>query len=199
MPRLPISGRTHRTGTSAESDSRTRRPADAGDPARTPTRATALIFGVGSGIASSVYGTVTAMATIAAFGDDEHPWKIAVAVALTALVFWIAHIYAHGLSESISRHRPLRPHDLGPIAHRERGLVLAAVPPLVALLLGAAGVLRENTAIWLALGIGLVTLALQGARYARLEKVGLLSTLTAIAANVGLGLLVVVLKAAIAH
>src|SRR4051794_19581798 len=192
MPRPARSGRTHCTDTSAGSTPL------AGDDPRS-TRATALVFGVGSGIASSVYGTVTAMATIAAFGDDEHPWKIAVAVALTAAVFWIAHIYAHGLSESISRHRPLRLRDLGPIAHRERGLVLAAVPPLAALLLGAAGVLRENTAIWLALGIGLVTLALQGARYARLENVGLLSTLLAIAANVGLGLLVVVLKAAIAH
>jgi hypothetical protein len=198
MPRTPESGRTHRTDTSAEPESRPRRQADAAEDPRN-TRATALVFGVGSGIASSVYGTVTAMATIAAFGDEAHPWKIAIAVALTALVFWVAHIYAHGLSDSISRHRPLRVRDLGPIAHRERGLVLAAVPPLAALLLGAAGILREHTAIWLALGIGLLTLAAQGARYARLEKVGRLKTLTAIAANVGLGLLVVVLKAAIAH
>jgi hypothetical protein len=139
------------------------------------------------------------MATIAAFGDDEHPWKIAVAVALTAVVFWIAHTYAHGLSDSIARGRPLRVRELGPIARRESGIVFAAVPPLAALLLGAAGVLREGRAIWIALGIGLLTLALQGARYARLERVGLLRTLTAIAANVGLGLLVVALKAALAH
>jgi hypothetical protein len=171
---------------------------DAGDEQRT-TRATALVFGVGSGIASSVYGTITAMATIAAFGNDTHPWKIAVAVVATALVFWIAHIYAHGLSDSILRRHPLRVGDLGPIAHRERGIVLAAVPPLAALLLGAAGILGEATAIWLALGIGLVTLAVQGARYARLEKAGALSTLIAIAANVGLGLLVVALKTALTH
>ena len=198
MPRVPPSGRTHGTDTSAESESRTRRRGDAGEAQRNP-RATALVFGVGSGIASSVYGTVTAMATIAAFGNDEHPRKIAFAVVATALVFWVAHIYAHGLSESISLHRPLRLRNLGPIAHRERGIVFAAAPPTTALLLGVAGILREATAIWLALGIGLVTLGIQGARYARLEAAGLLSTLMAIAANVGLGLLVVVLKAALAH
>jgi hypothetical protein len=192
MPRPARSGRTHCTDTSAGSTPL------AGDDPRS-TRATALVFGVGSGIASSVYGTVTAMATIAAFGDDEHPWKIAVAVALTALVFWIAHMYAHGISDSIALARPLRVRDLGPIARRESGIVFAAVPPLAVLLLGAAGILHEASAIWLAMGIGLATLALQGARYARLEKVGLLSTLVAIAANVGLGLLVVALKAALAH
>jgi hypothetical protein len=198
MPGVPSSGRTHGTDTPAKSESGTRRRADAGQEQRT-TRATALVFGVGSGIASSVYGTITAMATIAAFGDSAHPWKIAVAVAVTAFVFWTAHIYAHGLSDSISRRSPLRLRELGPIAQRERGIVLAAVLPLAALLLGAAGILHEATAIWLALGICLVTLAVQGARYARLEKVGLLSTLVAIATNVGLGLIVVALKSAIAH
>jgi hypothetical protein len=198
MPCVPPSGRTEDTGTSAESESHAPPEVVAGDEPR-KTRATALVFGVGSGIASSVYGTITAMATIAAFGDDEHPWKIAVAVALTALVFWVAHMYAHGLSESIAAGHPLRLRDLGPIARRELGIVLAAVPPLAALLLGAAGILREGTAIWIALEIGLATLAIQGARYARLEKAGILSTLTAVAANVGLGLLVVALKAALAH
>ena len=198
MPRVPPSGRTRATDTPAESESRTRRRADAGEEQRN-TGATALVFGVGSGIASTVYGTITAMATIAAFGNDEHPRKIAFAVVATALVFWVAHIYAHGLSESISLGRPLRLRNLGPIAHRERGIVLAAAPPLAALLLGAAGILDEATAIWLALGMGLVTLAVEGARYARLEAAGLLSTLVAIAANVGLGLLVVALKAALAH
>jgi hypothetical protein len=198
MPLVAPSGRTHGTGTSAESEPRTRRPVDADDEPR-KTRATSFVFGMGSGIASSVYGTVTAMATIAAFGDDEHPWKIAVAVSVTAVVFWIAHMYAHALSESISRGRPLRLDDLGSIARRERGIVLAALPPLAALLLGAAGIVLERTAIWLALGIGLVTLAAQGARYARLEKVGRLGTMAAIAANLGLGLLVVALKTAVAH
>ena len=198
MPRSPPSGRTHRTDTSAGSESPTRREADAAEEQRT-TRATALVFGVGSGIASSVYGTITAMATIAAFGNDAHPWKIAVAVVVTALIFWIAHMYAHGLSESIARRRPLRLRDLRPIAHRERGIVLAAVPPLSVLLLGAVGIVREATAIWLALGVGLVTLGIQGARYARLEAVGFFSTLLAIGVNVGLGLLVVALKSAVVH
>lgn len=139
------------------------------------------------------------MATVAAFGNDKHPWKLAIAVVTTAIVFWIAHTYAHGLSESIAVRRPLRIIDLGPIARRELGIVLAAAPPVAALLLGAVDVLKERTAVWLALAIGLVMLAVQGARYARLEAVGLRGTLLAMARNICLGLLVVTLKVAISH
>jgi hypothetical protein len=158
-----------------------------------------LVFGVGSGIASTVYGTITAMATITAWAPVKHPWQLAVLVAGTALVFWIAHVYAHGLSESLSEQRPLRPASLAPIARRELGIMLAAVLPIAALLLGAVGVLADHTAVWLALGIGLGQLAAQGARYAQLEHVTRLGALVAVTANIALGLLVVALKVAIAH
>lgn len=168
------------------------KPASPGSPAE-------LIFGTGSGIASTVYGTITAMATVTAFGNEKHPWRLAVLVASTALVIWIAHLYAHGLSESISLRRPLRPVTLASIARREFGIVLAAVLPTTMLVLGAIGLLREKSAVWLALGIGLATLTVEGARYARLEGLGLTGTVAAIAANVFLGLLVVALKVALSH
>jgi hypothetical protein len=170
------------------------------DPGAAPAPARArAIFGVGGGIASTVYGTVTAMATIAAFGAEREPWTLAGLVASTAAVFWIAHIYAHGLSESIALGRPLRPQVLAPIARRELGIVRAAVPPVAALLLGAIGILGAATSAWLALGLGLATLAVEGARYARLEAVGLFGTVAAIAANIALGMLVVALKVGLAH
>jgi len=157
------------------------------------------MFGMGDRIASTVYGTITAMATVTAFGRHTDPWRLAELVAATALVFWIAHLYAHGLSESISLREPLRPGALAPIARREFGIVLAAVLPITALVLGALSVLRESSAVWLALGIGLATLAIEGARYARLERFGLTGALAAIAANLVLGLLVVLLKVTVAH
>jgi hypothetical protein len=170
------------------------------DPTRA-RRAAHFVFGVDNRIASTVYGAITVMATLAAEGAayPDHPWKLVLLVAATVVVFWFAHIYAHGLSESISERRPLRGGILLAIAHRELGLVLAAVPTIAVLVLGAVGVVHEHAAIWLALGAGLAVLLVQGVRYARIERLGGTGTLVAVAANLGLGLLVVALKVAVLH
>jgi len=170
------------------------------DPEPVSSRsASELVFGTGTGIASIVYGTITAMATVTAFGNEKDAWKLAGLVAGTAVVFWIAHLYAHALSESIALGRPLRPQAVVSVGRREFGIVLAAAPPTAALLLGAVGVLRESRAVWLALGLGLTTLTVEGARYARLEQLRPAATFAAIASNVVLGLLVVGLKVALSH
>jgi hypothetical protein len=159
-----------------------------------------LIFGVGSGIASIVYGTVVAMATLtAAYATEKDPWKLAVLVASTAFVLWIAHLYAHGLSESIEHDRRLERGDITRIARRELGILLAAALPVAALVLGAVGLLGRSASVWLALGIGLATLAVEGIRYARLEHLGRGATLAAIGTNLALGLLVVALKVGLQH
>src|SRR6266536_2484938 len=145
--------------------------------ARRPSRRfTYLAFGIGGRVASIVYGTVVAMATVtAAYAEEKHPWKIAVVMWSTAVVLWVAHLYAHGLSESLSEGRRLGPRELVSVGRRESGILLASVGPGIALILGAVGVLAERTAVWLALGIGLATLAAEGVRYARIERLGLTS------------------------
>jgi hypothetical protein len=158
------------------------------------------VFGVGGAVASTVYGTIVVMATVtAAYATEKHPWKLAGLVASTVVVFWIAHLYAHGLSESITLSRRITIDELTSIARREAGIVLAAAVPIAALVLGASGVLAETTAIWLVIAIGLVTLAVEGLRYARLEGFGRAGTLVAISLNLALGLLVVALKVSVAH
>jgi hypothetical protein len=160
----------------------------------------ASVVGTGGGIASTVYGTVVVMATLtAAYATEKHPWRLAVLVWTTAAVLWFAHLYAHGLAESVAQKRRLSGDELVQIAHRELGILLAAAVPSSALLLGALGVLKESTCVWVALTIGLATLAAEGVRYARLETLGRAATLGMVGANVGLGLLVVGLKVAIAH
>jgi hypothetical protein len=158
------------------------------------------LFGVDGGIAGTVYGTIVVMATItAAYGSQQDPWRLAVIVWSTALVFWIAHLYAHGLAESISRQQRVSGSELAHIARREVGILLAAALPSLALLLGALGVVRDSRSVWLALILGLFTLAGEGIRYARLETLGWTATAVIVAANVSLGLLVVLLKVAVAH
>jgi hypothetical protein len=159
-----------------------------------------MVFGVGSGISSTVYGTLVVMATITVgYASQKHPWKLALLVWSTALVLWVAHLYAHGLSESIVEHRRLQRSEVASIARRELGILLAAVVPSLALLLGAVGIVGETAAAWLALGVGLVTLVVEGVRYAELEDFGVRGTLLTVGANLALGLSVVVLKVAVAH
>ena len=158
-----------------------------------------LLFGVGGSIASTVYGTVIVMATLtAAYASEKDPWKLATTVAGAVVVLWIAHVYAHAMSESLAEGR-LRLDGLLSIARRELGIVLAGVLPLASLLLGALGVIREGSAVWVALAIGLVTLAAEGVRFARAESLGPLGTLAASGLTLALGLLVVALKVLIAH
>jgi hypothetical protein len=165
------------------------------------SRTAAHLVGVDDRIASTVFGTITAMATVAAYGRafPDNPWRVEELVVSTAVVLWLAHLYTHGLSESLAEKRPLRVARLRRLAGRELGILLAAVPPSVALLLGALGLLDESASIWLALALGLVVLAVQGLRYARIERIGATGTLVVVAANVGIGLLVVLLKAVALH
>ena len=165
------------------------------------SRAAEHVFvGVGGGIAGTVYGTVVTMATLtAAYATEKHPWKLAGIVVTTSVVLWIAHIYAHGLAASIEKSGRLRRSELAALLRRELGIVFAAAAPTVALLLGAAKVFTETRAIWLALAIGLVTLGVEGLRFARLEKLGTLGTLVAVSANLALGLAIVALKVEVAH
>jgi hypothetical protein len=164
-------------------------------------RTAAHLVGIDDRIASTVFGTITAMATIAAYGRafPDSPWTVEELVLSTAVVVWLAHLYTHALSESISEQSQLRFAPVRRLAGREIGILFAVVPPSIALLFGAVGLLDETTSIWLALGVGLLILAVEGVRYARLERFGLLGTLVVMAANVGVGLLVVLLKVEILH
>jgi len=165
------------------------------------TRTASQLVGVDDRIASTVFGTITAMATVAAYGKafPNSPWTVEELVLSTAVVLWLAHLYTHALSESISERHALRAAGVRRLAGREVGILLAVVPPSFALLLGALDLIDETASIWLALALGLAILALEGVRYARLERLGPARTLLAVAANVGLGLLVVLLKAEVLH
>jgi hypothetical protein len=115
------------------------------------------------------------------------------------LVLWIAHVYAHGLGESLELGRRLNAAELGTVAGRELAIPLAAVAPAAMLALGAVGLLRGSTAVWLAVGICVATLGVQGLRYALLERLGRPGTFAAVTLNLALGLAIVGLKVVVAH
>jgi hypothetical protein len=148
-----------------------------------------------------IYGTILVLAVISA-GARAYPHEageIAVLVAATSLVFWLAHVYAHAVAESIAHDQRLSLSELGHVARREGTMIAAAIPSTVALLLGAAGVLSTKAAVWAAFGLGLALLVLQGLTFARVERLGRLGTLAIVATNLLLGTALVGLKVFVSH
>jgi hypothetical protein len=156
---------------------------------------------IGERLAGFIYGTIVVLAVLVA-GARAFPadaGRIAAMVLITSVVFWLAHVYAHGLAYSVAHDRHLSLVQLRHIARREGSVVEAAVPPLVALLLGAFGVMSTNTAVWVAFGFGLVVLGVQGIVFARVERLRWPATLGVVAANLCLGAALVTLKVFVTH
>jgi hypothetical protein len=160
-----------------------------------------LVFGSRRTIAGTVYGTIVVLASLAAGGKafENELWHLVAIVVTTVLVLWIAHVYAHGLQESLEAGRRLDAAELSAVARRELAIPLAAVAPSAMLALGAVGLFRGSTAVWIADAICVATLAVQGLRYALLERLSRLGTLAAVAVNLALGLAIVGLKVVVAH
>jgi DMSO reductase anchor subunit len=159
-----------------------------------------VVFGSREGIGDTVYGTIVVMAALTAGSRESgRLWQLVGIVAATVLVLWIAHVYSDTLNESIALGRRLDAAEFRSVARRELAIPLAAAAPVAALCLGAIGVFRESTAVWTALALGLATLAVQGLRYARLEATTPRQTIVTVALNLTLGLLIVGLKAGLAH
>jgi hypothetical protein len=156
---------------------------------------------MGERLSGFIYGTIVALSVVIAGAKayPDGPGHVAALVAVTCLVFWIAHVYAHSLGHSAAVGEHLSLQELRRIGRREWSIVEAAVPPVAALVLGAVGLLEPRTAVWLAVALGLVVLGAQGLIFARVERLGALATLGVVSANLGLGVVLVGLKLLISH
>ena len=146
------------------------------------------------------YGTIVVLSVIVA-GAKAYPddtTRIAVLVGVTTVVFWLAHAYAHALTQSVRTREHLTFDEVRRIGRHEAALVQAGVPSIAVLLLGSLDVLESDTAIWLAIVFGLVVLAVQGFVFARVERLGRTGTVVVVAVNVALGLVLVALKLLVA-
>jgi hypothetical protein len=163
----------------------------------------ALMVGAAMGerLGGFIYGTIVVLSVVITAGKayPTDPGHVAAFVVVTIVVFWLAHVYSHGLAHSVSHDEHLSFAELRRIAHREASLLEAAVPSVVALLAGAAGLISEQTAIWLALALGLVVLAAQGFLFARAERLAWVGTLVVVALNLGFGVLLIALKIVVSH
>jgi len=148
-----------------------------------------------------VYGTIVVLSVLVAGGKayPQDTTRVAVLLAVTTVVFWLAHAYAHALAHSVKTDEHLTLAEIRRIGRHEAALVEAGVPSIAVLLLGSLDVLEDDTAIWLAVGLGLAVLAVQGIVFARVERLGTPGTIAVVTANLALGLLLVALKLLVAH
>ena len=126
-------------------------------------------------------------------------WKIVLLLAVTAAVFWLAHVYSHSLAQVVARDQHLSLAELRQIGRHESSIIEAALPPLAAVLLGAFGLISTKAAVWIAYGLGLGVLMFSGLVFARVERLGWLATLVVVALNVALGVVLVALKLVVTH
>ncbi len=152
-------------------------------------------------IAGTVYGTIIVLSvlSVGATTFEHRLWRLDALVALSAIVLWVAHVYSHGLGESLSRRRRLTIEELGTIARHEYSIILASALPVAAITLGALGLVDDHAAVRAALGLGITTLTAQGVRYARLERLSRVGALVTVGLNLALGLTIVAMEVLIAH
>jgi hypothetical protein len=147
--------------------------------------------------ARTIYGTILSTALIAAYSEypDADPGQMAVAVVVTAAIFWLAHAYAAVLAEEAEHGDGNLTHTARQTLADEWTLVLGSIPPALPLLLAPLGLVSDFTAEDLAIATGIALLAACGFVIARQRRLGVLGTLVAVGASAAFGLVIVGLKA----
>jgi hypothetical protein len=170
------------------------------DSSPSDTLLTRLFYGTRERIAGTIYGTILVMAVLAAGADNTtiDAWELDVIMVSTVLVLWAAHVYAHAIADSVTSGERLSRRAITGVARRESSIALAGVVPGIVLLLGVLGLYSDSTAVSVALGLCMVTLGIQGVRYARAARLSALATAVFVMANLALGLLIVTLKVTLA-
>ena len=158
-------------------------------------------FDPGANISGAVYGSVLVASVVTVAAGDERLglWRMAAIVCATSVVYWLAHVYAYTLGETLQRRERISAHAIRRVAVHEWPFLKSAALPLAAIVLGALDVLERGTALWLAVAIPVGTLFAWGIVYARRERMSLLGTLAVAALTAMFGVLVVGLKAGLVH
>jgi hypothetical protein len=147
-------------------------------------------------LARSIYGNVLATSLVVAFSEDDDysTTEIAVSVLVTGLVFWLAHVYASLIAERYAAGRRLTRSEVGAEFYGEWPVVQAFFPPVVVLLLGTIGLLPPDTAISLAIAVGVAALVVWSVAIGRQERMSPLALLVMALLNALFGAAVVLLK-----
>jgi hypothetical protein len=149
--------------------------------------------------ARAVYGLILVTSMVGALSEDSDidSEYILVSVGATMVVFWLAHVYAEAMSRGLDAGRHLRWAEVRATAVHEWPLIQATLPTAVVLALGALGVFSTQTAVDLAIAVGVVGLFGWGLAIGRASRSSWAATLLGAVLSAGFGLVVVGLKAVV--
>ncbi len=109
-----------------------------------------------------IYGTILVSAVIAGASSHGEPATYVLAIAaVSVVVFYAAHVYATWLSHWSLGHLGPRAALAHSFAHH-RGIIVAAIIPLACVFAGVARWIDDDTAVTLALWMGVVVLFVTG-------------------------------------
>ena len=112
----------------------------------------------------AIYGLILVSGMIVVSGSSKGSSLDAfITVTVTVIVFYAAHVFSGTLGRlAVSSGRASLRTSLGKAARQSAGMVLASVPPLVVLLLGATTPIDDSSALWTALIINAAMLGALG-------------------------------------
>ncbi len=150
----------------------------------------------GTNAARAIYGQILSTAVVATLSEDEEyaVSDILVAVVVSTLVFWVAHVYAESAAQRLNQQHNLTLREIWANGRSEGAMVLAAIPTVLVLALGALEALDRNLTLDLAIGLGVAELAGLGLVIARRSKMGFGGTIGSMFLTASLGMVIVGLK-----
>jgi hypothetical protein len=156
-----------------------------------------LITRTSGSTTEAIYGLVLALSVIAVSWSYGPPnaAHVGLSVLVTAVVFWLAHVYAYVLGHDMSHDQRVTRAEVT-CAMRENWSLIEVVIPLVLVLgVGAFGVIPDTVAIVAATVIAAVELVAAGGYAAARHGASPHRVIASSLAGLALGLVVVLLKA----
>jgi hypothetical protein len=151
-------------------------------------------------LSAASYGTVLVLAALALIDSDEVSsglgWELVTGVGLGT---WVAHLFAEVVGDHVRRGSVLDRAELVRAMVDGFPILLAAVPPAIMLLLGRLEVLDAQAALWAAIAVGLVQLAVVGAIVGSVVSNRAAATWSYAAVTAVIGAVVVTLELALGH
>ena len=131
---------------------------------RTGTIAAVGVVGAVMRTEGAIYGTVLSITLIAVGWDKDTDLDVLLFLLGSVTVFWLAHLYAGTIARLPGTEPSPRTVAAAVVdtARHSIGMIAAMVVPALLLALGPLGALDEWTAYYLALGSGVVILAVLG-------------------------------------
>jgi hypothetical protein len=147
-------------------------------------------------LAASVYGTILVSSVIVGLAQTDLPaGAMLAALAVTALVFALAHAWSNALARCADDRQALSVRHLLDGIRHEWPMVESVAPALLAVGLAAAGVYSVSTSLWVAIIANTVLLFVWGAILRHRAAGTRLQFLAAGLTTATLGLFLVALKA----